>query len=106
MKHINIMKKIVKITILLGIVLTLLGISSCNNGLTNSNLESGLKDKCRIYIDVSDISYERSVSTINPDVQAYKALLTNLELKGSKTSSGTKTRLAGNDLHDVLKIQE
>ena len=95
MKHINIMKKIVKITILLGTVLTLLGISSCNNGLTNSNLESGLKDKCRIYIDVSDISYERSVSTINPDVQAYKALLTNLELKGSKTSSGTKTRLAG-----------
>ena len=98
MKQTNIMKKLVKTTVLLGTVLALLGLSSCTNELKQPSSKSGKKGKSYIVIDVGDIS--RSVSTIKPDVEANKLLLTNLELKGATTSSGTKTRLAG-DCDDV-----
>ena len=92
MKYTN-MKKLVKTTVLLGTVLALLGITSCSNELKQSYSNSGNSEKCYIYVDVDDDSF-RAIKELNPDVEANKLLLTNVELKGAQ-GGATKVTLAG-----------
>ncbi len=93
MKHTNMIKKLVKATFLLGTIFAFLGLASCNNELSLSKPKSGKKAKT--YLVISDVSYERAIDTLVPDAAANKLLLTNVELKGSTTETGTKITLAG-----------
>ncbi|MBP5601737.1 MAG: InlB B-repeat-containing protein [Treponema sp.] len=92
MKHTNMIKKLVKSTVLLGTVFAFLGLASCNNELSLSKPKSGKKAKT--YLVISDVSC-RAITTLTPDEEANKLLLTNVELKGSTTETGTKITLAG-----------